>query len=134
MNYEDAVKLVESWNTAISALWAQVIEKAKKGTVAVPVINEKIGGITIILSPRGIEVVVGSTGTRFVQLLGMPEFKLSDFVAIRKFIVDSIRKAHVDVEKAMEDRVDAFDTAFVDMKKEIAEWNLICEQGKELRT
>jgi len=133
VNYDEAVKLVTDWNVAISHLWSQVIEKAKKGTVAVPIINEKIGGIAVILSPRGIEVVVGSTGARFVDLLKMPEFKLSDFVGIRKFVVDSIRKAHVEVEKAIEDRVDAFDTAFVDMKREIAEWNLICEQGKELR-
>jgi len=133
VNYEEAKKLVNDWNTAVSHLWSQVIEKAKNGTVGVPIISETIGGVKIILSARGIEVVVGSTGSRFERLLSMPEFKLADFAAIRKFVVDSIRKAHVDVEKAAEDRQYAFGTAFVDMKREIAEWNLICDQGKELR-
>jgi hypothetical protein len=44
-----------------------------------------------------------------------------------------VRKAHVDIDKSIEDRQDAFSTAFNDLKKEIAEWNLTCQQGKELR-
>jgi hypothetical protein len=133
MRPEEAYKLVEDWTTAVNALWKQVVDKAKAGEVAVPLLAEQVGGIKIILSERGIEAVLGSTGVRFVDLLKIATFKLSDFPAIRKFVVDSVRKAHVDIDKSIEDRQDAFSTAFNDLKKEIAEWNLTCQQGKELR-
>lgn len=133
MDLEEAKKLVGDWHVAVSYLWNQVIEKAKAGTVAVPIINEKVGGITLILSVRGIEVVLGSTGSSFVKLVDMPEFRLSDFTAVRKIVVDSVRKGHADVDKAIEDREEALDTVFVDLKKEIAEWNLVCGKGQEIK-
>lgn len=133
MTLKEAEALVTNWYNAVSFLWSQVIDKAKAGTVAVPVLSSEIGGIKIIMSNRGIEVVVGSTGSSFNALLTMPQFKLSEFPNIRKFVVDSIRKAHVDIDKAIEDRQDAFETSFNDLKKEIAEWNLTCEKGRELK-
>lgn len=133
MTLKEAEVLVENWYKAVSALWGQVLAKAQLGTVGVPILTKDIGGIRIILSKRGIEVVVGSNGSSFSRLLTMPEFKVSEFPNIRKFVVDSIRQAHIDIDTAIEERKEAFGTSFNDLKKEIAEWNLTCEQGKEMR-
>lgn len=133
MTLKEAEVLMANWYNAVSALWLQVIDKAKNGTVAMPVLSHEIGGVKIIMSVRGIEVVVGSQGSSFTALLTMSQFKLSEIPNIRKFVVDTIRKTSADIDKAIEDRAEAFDTCFNDLKKEIAEWNLTCGKGQELK-
>jgi hypothetical protein len=133
MTLKEAEVLVTNWYNAVASLWSQVIDKAKAGTVAVPIVTKEIGGIKIIMSNRGIEVVVGSTGSSFTKLITMPEFKITEFPNIRKFVVDAIKTASTDVDKAIEDREEAFGTAFNDLKREIAEWNLTCDKGRELK-
>jgi hypothetical protein len=133
MTIEEAEVLITNWHHAVSKLWSQVTDKARQGMVSAPLLSGEIGGIKIIMSVRGIEVVIGSIGSSFKALLTTPTFSLSEFPNLRKFVVDSIRKAHIDVDKAIEDRGSAFDTCFNDFKKEIAEYNLTCPQGKELK-
>ena len=133
MTLKEAEVLMANWYNAVSGLWTQVIEKAKNGTVAMPVVSSEIGGIKVIMSVRGIEIVVGSQGSSFTSLLTMSQFRLSEIPNIRKFVVDTIRKTSSDIDKAIQDREEAFDTCFNDLKKEIAEHNLTCRQGQELK-
>lgn len=134
MKQEEARELVDKWATAVGNLWGRVTSKANAAAVAAPVLMKKIGNINIILSGRGIEVVAGSSGTTFADLMYRQDFKLSDFSAIREFVVESIAKGHAEVDASIANRASALQSGFFDFKKEIAEWNLIAEQGKEIKS
>lgn len=130
---DDLRSLVSNWENAVGMLWKSVIEKAMAATVSAPHFSEKFGVVTVTLDVSGIHVTLGSQGIDFPHLLRLNEFSLSEIPKVRKFVSDSIHKGMADTIKAVKDREDAIGTAFEDLKKDIAEWNLICPQGKEIK-
>lgn len=133
MTSQEAYKVVEAWETAVGNLWNLVVRKANEATVQVPSYKLKIERLTIALSDRGIEVILGSQGARFTSLISTAEFDISKFPALQKFVSESIKQGNEDVLKLVEARKKAMDVAFKDLNREVAEWNLLCEKGQEIK-
>jgi hypothetical protein len=133
MTIKEIEPLVNDWGVAVAALWRVVVNKAAEASVAVPAYETKIDAVQVILSIRGIDIVLNGQESSLRDLIFERDFKLGNFAAIRSFVVDSIAKGRAEVRRSIAERKAAMETVFGEMKNEIAEWNLIAPKGEEVK-
>lgn len=130
MTEKDVRDLLTRWAVAVTRLWSHdVIGAASAGRVECPCYSQDFGKVTVSMSVRGMDVLVGSEATALEQLLLNPIFKLSDMKGIREFVTDAIRKGKAEVAAQVQARKKMMDDGFEGFKSEIAEWNLQCDKG-----
>lgn len=125
-------ELLRRWHNAVTRLWNKDVNSVASGLVECPCYSITVGKITVSLSKRGLDVTLGSEAVQLDNLIYEPQFKLSDFKAIREFVTKSIQEGKKEVAKLVAEREKMLASGFDDFKKEIAEWNLQCDKGQDV--
>jgi hypothetical protein len=124
MNALELKDLLVRWNKALKEKWTDVAHKATGNCVSVPQIKGEVGPAQIMVTARGIEILLNGVGSTFPDLATAPDFPLDKLEEVLAFVRNFIDKASKEVDEAVARRVKALENEFKEMKTDIAEWTL----------